>query len=623
MSLLYNIPTIQMKSKFGNHSVLTYNKIYHPFKEYFQKLFQTNNIEQLHLRCSDYSNLINGKINDICDIETDLHKTFYKDIKENDTFKQLYINLIRNIYHDLFLDEECLIYQSFPSVRFQFPNSIAVPPHYDSDDIGKHPLGEKNFLVPITNMYNSQRLFIESSPSVKDFKGIDLEYGEIFFFNGNKCTHYNEKNIENSLRISLDFRIMLASDYIKYINNGDITMTNPRDPDKKRIPTKMIIGGYYQIVYKNDTIDKMMKWHFQRDFLLQSRPVFNEEEAVACYNYIKGDNFITEFKYTEQLEKDIAKFINVKHCVMTTSGNVAIILALMAADISKDDEVIVPNYTMIATINSVKMLGAKPIIIDVDKDSLTMSINDIKEKITYKTKAILHVSLNNRHSDIHLIKEYCEENNIILIEDAAQSLGCFIDNKHFGTFGKMGCFSLSTPKIISTGQGGFIVTDDDNIANKMRMIKNFGRKEAGNDIFELFGINFKFTDIQAVIGIEQLKKLPERMKRLREIFDLYYFNLKDVCKMVPPQSDTWIPWFVDIFVEKRDELMTFLKSHNIQTRATYPEINKTPMYFDEYTFTNSHYISTHGLFLPTHMLLTDSEIIHICNLIRLFYNKLQ
>jgi perosamine synthetase len=382
----------------------------------------------------------------------------------------------------------------------------------------------------------------------------------------------------------------------------------------------MIIGGYYQLVYKNTPFDKMLQWHFQKDLLLQSRPFFDENEALACYNYMKNDNFVTEFKYTEQLENDIAKFINVKHCIMTTSGNIAIILALMASNIGIGDEVIVPNYTMIATINSIKLLGAKPIIIDVNKDSLTISLDLIKSKVSSKTKAVLHVSLNNRHSDIHSIKTYCENNNIILIEDAAQSLGCFVNNNHFGTFGDIGCFSLSTPKIISTGQGGFIVTNNTELANKMRMIKNFGRKEAGNDVFELFGINFKFTDIQAVIGIEQMKKLPERIKRFREIFDLYYNNLKDICKMITPPSDTWIPWFVDIFIEKRNDLMCFLKSHNIQTRATYPEINKTPMYYEDNVLPNSHYISSHGLFLPTHILLTDNDIIHICNLIKLFYN---
>jgi perosamine synthetase len=194
-----------------------------------------------------------------------------------------------------------------------------------------------------------------------------------------------------------------------------------------------------------------------------------------------------------------------------------------------------------------------------------------------------------------------------------------LNGKHLGTFGQVGCFSLSTPKIISTGQGGFLVTDDDEIARRLRMIKNFGRASGGIDVFEEFGLNAKFTDIQAVIGIEQVKKLPARVQRMRAIYDLYYSYLSEY--MIAPGFDGWIPWFVDIFVEPRNELMAFLKIHNIQTRATYPEINKTPMYMSETVLRESTYVSSHGVFLPTHMELTDEDIHHICKLVLFFLKK--
>jgi perosamine synthetase len=132
-------------------------------------------------------------------------------------------------------------------------------------------------------------------------------------------------------------------------------------------------------------------------------------------------------------------------------------------------------------------------------------------------------------------------------------------------------------------------------------------------------INFKFTDIQAVIGIEQMKKLPERIIRLREMFNLYYNRIGALCNMIPPQNDTWIPWFIDIFIEQREDLIEFLKKHNIQTRPTYPEINKTPMYYSDETLPISNYVSTKGLFLPSHTLLTDTEINYICDIISIFY----
>ena len=215
---------------------------------------------------------------------------------------------------------------------------------------------------------------------------------------------------------------------------------------------------------------------------------------------------------------------------------------------------------------------------------------------------------------------YCKDQKFYLIEDSAQSLGCRINGKNLGTFGNIGCFSLSSPKIISTGQGGFCVTDDELLAKKMRMIKNFGRRESGKDNFEVFGINLKFTDLQAVIGIEQMKKMVYRVKRMREIFDLYYNELKDIVEIHPPINDEWIPWFVDIFTDKRTELVSFLKKHNIGTRPVYGEINKTKMYYNKDIFVNSQYVSNNGLFLPSYITITDKDIKHICKLIKYFFN---
>lgn len=598
----------------GQHNVFSYDREKHKFLEFFQNLYNTEHLDRLHEHNQEFDR------DDLCDIETSLHKKFYSEIKSNDEFKRLYCQMIKDIYEQFFPEEKAIIYQSFPSVRFQFVNNIAVPPHCDSDDLGKHPLGEKNFLIPITKMFGTNRLFIESEPGKKDFDGIDLNYGELFFFNGNTCVHYNMKNTEGCIRISLDFRIILVRDYVKYILSENVTSTNPRNPDKSRKPVKIIVGGYYQIAFKTNTVDEMMNWYFQKELILQSRPNFDVNEADACYEYMKnGDNFVTEYVQTEKLEQMICDFVKCKHCIMTTSGNTALVLALMSLNIQSGDEVIVPNYTMIATVNAIKLLGAIPIIIDVDPKSFTISKDKIAKNMSSKTKAVMHVSLNNRNCDLNEIVEFCNNNNIVLIEDSAQSLGCFVNGKHFGTFGKIGCFSLSTPKIISTGQGGFLVTDDDDIANRIRMIKNFGRKTGGIDIFETFGINFKFTDIQAVIGIEQMKKLPKRIDKMRHIHKSYFDRLSTLNIIRKAENNDWFPWFVDIFTQKRDDLATFLKIHNIQTRPTYPEINKTPIYFDNNTLPVSNYVSANGLFLPSHTLLSDDEINYICDIILLFF----
>tara|TARA_B100000683_G_scaffold259586_1_gene283491 strand:- start:108 stop:1301 length:1194 start_codon:yes stop_codon:yes gene_type:complete len=391
----------------------------------------------------------------------------------------------------------------------------------------------------------------------------------------------------------------------------------------------MIFGGYYQIMNQKQHLEQnYFRYKKDTNIIMQHRPTFTKNEANATFEYMTNDNFITEHRKTSELESMLANFIGSKHCIMTTSGTNAIILALLACKFPPQSEIIVPNYTMIATVNSISLLGLKPILVDVDLNTFTLNIDDIQHNITKETKCIIHVSLNNRYTNLEKMVEYCKNNNIVLLEDSAQSLGLRTMHKQkmLGTFGAIGCFSLSTPKIISTGQGGFCVTDDDELAKQMKMIKNFGRRESGRDDFETFGINMKFTDIQAVIGIEQMKTIEWRMKRMRDIYDRYYSLLSSLINsnehdiyMMKPMNEDWLPWFVDIYTTQRSELISFLKKHKIQTRETYGMINQTKMYFSNDILPNSQYVSDHGLFLPSYLTLNDDDIEFICKVIHIFY----
>jgi len=614
----------ELKRVIGQHKVFSYDTVRYPFRKFLENLYQTENLEQLHHQSVDYKKFEEGGFKRLEDVETDLQKIFYSNIKSKPDFKTLYCSLVSDLYHEMFPEEDYLVYQSFPSIRFQYPHNIAVPAHCDSDELGKHPLGEMNFLIPITSMKGTTRLFLESEPKKGDFQGIELEYGELLFFNGNTCIHYNEENLEEYVRISFDFRCMRKADYKHYIEKNSITQTNPRDLYKERPPVKMYVGGYYQSMFRDET--HPFPWFSNSQMILQTRPVFSAGEGSACAAYFaNGDPFLTEFKETEKFETQLKSFIGAKYCFMTTSGSTAIVVALLACGIGVGDEVIVPDYTMIATANAVKLLGANPILVDVSKETNTLSLEAVKAALTPKTKAVIHVSLNNRNNGIREIVNFCREKGIPCIEDAAQSLGCRFQGQHYGTFGDIGCFSLSTPKIITTGQGGFVITNNEDIAKRMLRIKNFGRSSGGVEQYDTFGLNFKFTDIQAVIGQAQLSELPQRVVRMREIFTNYYSKLQDISgiSMLPPQTDEWIPWFVELMHPQRDSLAFFLKQHNIGTRPTYPSIHLTEPYVDQYTvgakqFENANSISTNGLFLPSHLLLTDSQIEYICRCTRMF-----
>ena len=299
-------------------------------------------------------------------------------------------------------------------------------------------------------------------------------------------------------------------------------------------------------------------------------PWFGREERNAINEYMTNDNWITEFKETSSFEEKIAGYTGAKSCVVVTNGTISLTLGEIAAGIKYDDEVIVPVYTMIATPNSLKFFGATPVFAEVEQDTLCLDIDDVIRKVTNKTKAIILVLANGRYpaKGIESFIDLCKRENLILIEDAAQSLGSFYPNgQHQGTIGLFGSFSFSTQKIITTGQGGAIITNDGELESKIRKLKDFGRTGGGNDVHDSIGYNFKFTDLQAIIGIEQMNKLNWRVARKKEIYKRYKRNLNDILEIQFFEQDLnfTTPWFIDILVEQKDQLQVFLKNNGIGT----------------------------------------------------------
>lgn len=361
-----------------------------------------------------------------------------------------------------------------------------------------------------------------------------------------------------------------------------------------------------------------------KDFILQMQPWFGEEEKRSIAEYLDEGGFMTEFKRTEKFEQMIAEFTKTKHCIVVNNGTISLTLAAMALGIGHGDEVIVPNYTMIATPNSAKMIGAVPVFVDVEADTLCMDINLAEKAISKKTKAIMLVTANGRYpkAGIEAFKNLCRQKNIKLIEDAAQSLGSYFpDGKHCGTHGEIGSFSFSSPKIISTGQGGCLITDNDDLAFKLRRLKDFGRSGGGSDVHDTIGFNFKFTELQACLGIEQMKKLSLRIVRKKEIAQRFEKNLAGLkgIKLFSHDFKYTVPWFIDSLCERRTELQNFLKEKKIGTRVMYPPINRQKAYQIEGRHPVSEKVGEQGLWLPSANQLTNDEVDHICKSIREFY----
>ncbi len=356
--------------------------------------------------------------------------------------------------------------------------------------------------------------------------------------------------------------------------------------------------------------------------ILQMEPDFDKKEARALYNYMKRGGWATEFKETQEFEGLICKFSGAKFCIAVNNGTVALTLALIACGVSGDDEVIVPDLTMIATANAVLLAGARPVFVDVERKTLCLDIEKARKALNKKTRALIYVSLNGRTNDLSKVKKFCQENGLAFIEDAAQSFGSFYRGKCLGTYGQIGCFSFSPHKIITTGQGGALVTDNEMLASNLRKLKDFGREKGGYDIHDTIGYNFKFTDIQAVVGIEQMKKLKKRIKRKKEIYELYLKELSGLGEIEFIYTDLkqTCPWFVDIYIDNPDKLAMFLSREGIGTRRVYPPVNSQKAYNIQGSYPISEDYSSRGLWLPSSVKLKNSEIKYICRSIHKFYS---
>lgn len=361
------------------------------------------------------------------------------------------------------------------------------------------------------------------------------------------------------------------------------------------------------------------------DFINQMEPLIGEEEKNAVTDYMNSGAWLTEFEKTKEFAAMIADYTGAKYSYILANGTVTLTTALWACGVKAGDEVLVPDYTMVATANAAALIGCEVKFVDINRQNLCMDFAKMQEAISSKTKAVMLVTINGRYPDnIQEFVTYCKERGIWLIEDAAQSLGSTCNGKHLGTFGDIGSFSFSMPKIITTGQGGALITNSPELAEKIAKLRDFGREKPGADHYLTQGWNFKFTDLQAVIGIEQMKKLSDRVKRKKLIGKLYQQLLQDISQieLIPTNLQNTAPWFYDVFIEDRTSLKNYLKDHNIGSREFYPPLHSEPVYArNNLSYPVAQEISQKGLWLPSATQLTDEQVYYICDTIRLYFRK--
>jgi dTDP-4-amino-4,6-dideoxygalactose transaminase len=338
---------------------------------------------------------------------------------------------------------------------------------------------------------------------------------------------------------------------------------------------------------------------------------FGVNEAEAAYNSVINGK-VSQGTIVAEFENELGKYLNTKNVVCCTNGTSAIYIALMAKGIGYGDEVIIPDKTWIATAHAVIMTGAKPVIIDICDKNLVLDYTKIHEFITANTKAIICVNFNGRYSYSNELLNALKNKDITIIEDAAQSLACKSNNRYLGTISHIGCFSLSVAKLISSGQGGFIVTDSDEIAEKCRLFRTHGIENIHDPkIWPSFGFNFRFTDIQASIGLIQLKNILDKIEAVKKVYLFYKENLNTEFGELLEISDfpNSFPIYIEILPKHNSSLTRLLNDNQIDYRPFYPRISKANYIKSGNVniFQNSKYIEN-AIYLPSGPTLNLDEL---------------
>lgn len=349
------------------------------------------------------------------------------------------------------------------------------------------------------------------------------------------------------------------------------------------------------------------------------------ENVIDC---IKTNWISSKGKYIEEFEKQFSKFCNAKHGITTTNGTTALHLPLVALDIGKGDEVVVPTFTMIASAFAVVYTGATPVFVDCEPDTWNIDVNKIEEKITNKTKAIMPVHIYGHPVDMDPLFEIAEKHGLRVIEDAAEAHGAEYKGKRVGCFGVAGCFSFYANKIITTGEGGMILTNDDNLAEKIRELKDLAHSKERRFLHKRIGFNCRMTNLQAAIGVAQMKNINKLIEMRRKNAKLYNSLLSDIKGIVLPQEKEWaknVYWMYAIVLEdsfgiSRDEFMKKLKEKGIGTRTFFIPMHEQPilkkMGLSGTNYPVADYISERGLYLPSSSSLTEDDIRFICQTIK-------
>lgn len=347
-------------------------------------------------------------------------------------------------------------------------------------------------------------------------------------------------------------------------------------------------------------------------------------EEIRAVNEVLESGMLAQGPKVEQLEVDFAAYCGTKHAVAVNSGTAAIHAALHVAGVGAGDEVITVPFSFIATINPILMTGAKPVLVDIDSDSYCMDVARFEAAITEHTKAVIVVHLYGQPADMTEINRIASKHGIIVIEDACQAIGAEYEGKKTGSLGQIGCFSLYATKNIMCGEGGMITTDDDDYAASLRRFRQHGMSAPYT--YDELGYNYRLTDLQAAIAIEQLKKV-DRFNALRNHnANFFHDELKGAKGIVLPKIKTgrthvfhqYTLRLADDNPMQRDDVVAKLRARDVGAAVYYPKAlhlypHIAALGYSAGDFPVAEHVAERVLSLPVHPSLSDDDLKMITN----------
>jgi perosamine synthetase len=325
-------------------------------------------------------------------------------------------------------------------------------------------------------------------------------------------------------------------------------------------------------------------------------------------------------KYITAFEETFAEFCNVKHAVATNNGTTALHLALVGLDLQPGDEVIIPTVTYIATANAVRYCGATPVLVDVDRSTMNLDPSAIERHITPRTRGIIPVHLYGHPVDMDAVNTIADRHGLWVLEDAAEAHGAKVRGRKVGSLGTCAAFSFFGNKIVTTGEGGMVTTNDENLARKLTQLRGQGMDLERRYWFPIVGYNYRMTNIQAAIGLAQMETIEEALFERKRISDWYNQSLSHLSNKISlPVELDWAEhtvWMYTIFLRegdaaRRDRVMLELQTAGIETRPVFYPMHILPPYFEERSFPVADLWAPRGINLPTYQDLAHDDVKHI------------